>query len=126
MSKIPSIEPDQLADWLKNEPNKTILIDVRGLDYKNEKIPGSRHIEFTELCGIIKKLVKEFAKHNPPLLRVVFYCTFGRQRSPSGAYMFYKKSQIDMPKLDVFFLEGGLDGWKRKFEAVENMIETIT
>ncbi|KAA6365308.1 MAG: hypothetical protein EZS28_039165 [Streblomastix strix] len=121
------IEPEQLADWMKNSPNETIIIDVRDIDYQVRKIPGSKHIEYSEFPSQIEQLISDLQKLRPKPKRIVFHCMFCKQRGPSAAEYFYQKSQDASPNLnlDVCILNGGFNKWKIRFFKDENMFETI-
>ena len=70
------IEPDQLAQWIDEDFNSVIVVDVRDIDYSGYKIPGSRHIPYNSFSKCIPALIASI-KALPTLpKRIVFHCKY--------------------------------------------------
>jgi rhodanese-related sulfurtransferase len=81
------------------------LVDVReGYEYEQGHIPGSKHIEVTELTAAAASL-----DHDRP---VVFYCRSGdRSTMPAEAFR--------ASGWEAYTLEGGLAAWVEQGQPLE-------
>jgi len=91
-----AIDPQQLADWLAEDPSLQV-IDVRET-YEREAghIAGTRHIALNELSSAAASLQQD----RP----VVFYCRVG-SRSTMAA------QALRAAGLEAYSMEGGLRRW---------------
>ena len=76
MSNIGYVEPRELADWMDKNPNSVIVVDVRDVDFRGYKIPGSRHIPFISFSDNLPNLIESIKQLDIKPQRIVFHCKY--------------------------------------------------
>lgn len=107
-NEVKTINSAELKSKLDN--NEVVLIDVRSTDeYKSEHIAGSVSVPLP-ILSMSQVLIK-----NKP---IVTQCKSGG-RGERG----YNSLKSENPELEVYNLQGGIDGWKKDgFETIKNNI----
>jgi len=97
---LKKISPKDLSDLFKH-PQFLSIFDVRDDDYGERGIiKGSNHLPYRSITEdtIIKLVSNKLSSTN------VFYCTFGRARSPNVVSKMIKM----YPEMNCYYLEGGI------------------
>jgi rhodanese-related sulfurtransferase len=93
------ISAKQLKKML--DAQEVVLIDVRSVEEnREESIPGSICIPWDEISYMRLPLSDK---------AIVLHCKLGQQ-SATTCYQIAKED----PNLDIFTLEGGIEGWKKE------------
>ena len=75
-SCIEYVEPRMLADWMDKNQNSVIVVDVRDVDFRGYKIPGSRHLPFVSFSDNLPNLIESIKTLDIKPQRIVFHCKY--------------------------------------------------
>lgn len=95
------VTPRQARAWLREQPTRTVLIDVRtSPEWHTAHIPGSVHIPLDRLAEHVDTLPLDRAEH------IAVLCHHG-VRSMKATLFLREKG------FDAFSIAGGIDLWAR-------------
>jgi Cdc25 family phosphatase len=94
---------DDLAQIIRSGRNKHAIIDLRDDDWVRGNIRTATHIPSREFdYERAKRLAQELEQNK--IENVVFHCHFSQQRGPTGAGLFRRVLEVELPdsKMDVY------------------------
>lgn len=96
---------DELAQIIRAGRNKHAIIDLRDDDWVRGNIRTATHIPSREFdYERAKQLAHELQQNQ--IENVVFHCHFSQQRGPTGAGLFRRVLEVELPesKMEVYVL----------------------
>lgn len=134
-TNVKELQPKILVEWIENNNNNFIVVDVRNSDYGPFKIINSIHRSANDLTNDynlykeMKQLINELKIYE----NVVFHCAYSMVRGPKCAALYSKIRQDIIQQKDndnfnvqnVYVLEGGIVDWLRYYRDQEHLIEKV-
>ena len=91
------ITGDDVAHLIRAGNNKHAIIDLRDDDWVRGNIKSATHIPSREFdYERAKQLAEELEQKN--IENVVFHCHFSQQRGPTGAGLFRRVLEVELPQ----------------------------
>ncbi len=143
------VEPETLAHWLLEHPERVFVVDLRDRDYCDGRIRGSAHVPF---CGLRPDALLDAVP--PGATDVVLHCHYSQMRGPTAARALLKAMEArggrwaaqgktgspapdgpeglyvpggaDAPPFRVSVLRGGFAAWRDAFHANPVLYETLS
>ncbi|GAA5895309.1 hypothetical protein JCM6882_006640 [Rhodosporidiobolus microsporus] len=122
------ISADEVADLVLANPKRDdfLVIDVRSSDFAGGNLPGAVNITTGEFRDE-KKLDRLIAKHissRPSLRLLILHCMRSQTRGPYAASLLSQAPSLPS-NVRVVVLEGGFQGWYRRFKGRAEMFEGL-
>ncbi|GAA5864429.1 hypothetical protein JCM1840_000492 [Sporobolomyces johnsonii] len=127
-SKQTYIKPDQVADLLTASPKRDdfLVIDVRSSDFPGGNLPGALNLTTREFGSPdkIERVINDHIAPRPNLSKVIVHCMRSQTRGPYVAHLLSHSPALP-PSVEVVILEGGFQGWYRRFRGRRELFENL-
>lgn len=131
ISSIKYISAPTLRAWIQqghtNLGQKFLVVDVRDSDFFGGNIAGAVHYPSTTIEQHMEQLMQDIRSRNASV--VVFHCMLSQQRGPRSALKFGRYLESSLPReleIETAVLQGGFNGWQRRYGEEEGMCENYT
>ncbi|ORY74508.1 hypothetical protein BCR35DRAFT_281159 [Leucosporidium creatinivorum] len=120
---------EETAKLVRAQPKRDdfLIIDVRTSDFPGGNVPGALNISsrlFDSNTSVRSIINTHITPRLPELKLVLTHCMRSQYRGPMAAQELQNHPQ--WPKeVQVMVMEGGYQGWRRKFKGVKGMIEGL-
>ncbi|BGP47533.1 Cdc25 phosphatase Ibp1 [Rhodotorula kratochvilovae] len=128
--KLKYIKPDTVAELIRAGETRRpefLVIDVRSSDFPGGNLPGAVNIttrEFRDDAAIDRVIQRHIAPRLPQLRTVVVHCMRSQTRGPYAAHLLSRSPSLP-PDVEVVVLEGGFQGWLRRYKGEKVLFEGL-
>ncbi|GAA5926106.1 hypothetical protein JCM3775_005206 [Rhodotorula graminis] len=127
-AKLKYIKPDDVAHLIRSGDTASFLvIDVRSSDFPGGNLPGALNLHtghFRSDRDVERVIQQHITPRLPALRTVVLHCMRSQTRGPYAASLLQRSPALP-PNLDVVVLEGGFQGWLRRYRGDKRLFENL-
>ncbi|GAA5821668.1 hypothetical protein JCM3770_004761 [Rhodotorula araucariae] len=126
--RLKYIKPDAVAELIRAGETRRpefLVIDVRSSDFPGGNLPGAVNVttdKFRTDHAVERVIQQHIAPRLPQLRTVIVHCMRSQTRGPYAAHLLARSPALP-PNVDVVVLEGGFQGWLRRYRGEKALFE---
>ncbi|GAA5845076.1 hypothetical protein JCM9279_005426 [Rhodotorula babjevae] len=126
--KLKYIKPDDVATLIRSgDPASFLVIDVRSSDFPGGNLPRALNLHtghFRSDQDVERVIAQHISPRLPALRTVILHCMRSQTRGPYAASLLQRSPALP-PGVDVVVLEGGFQGWLRRYRGEQALFENL-